>query len=142
MGDVFDWRTWDKLFIDGAFRKGARTNLLTLFCVGPFARDYVDRSDDAIVAALLGELDQIFDGAASRHFVRAHIQNWSAKPYIQGAYSYEWNGDYDGIIADLAAPVGTDLYWAGEATSAENVSTVHGAMQSAYEAVVEVLETR
>jgi len=141
MGDPLDWRSYDKLFFDGAFRKQAQTHLLSFFCVGPHANDYVDLDDDTILARLLAELDDAFDGAASRHFVDGVVQNWSAEPFVGGAYSYDWDGDFTRIINQLGKPIDQQLYWAGEAMSHDDTSTVHGAMQAAYEAVVDLMET-
>lgn len=141
MGSPLRWASYDKLFFDGAFRKEADTHLLSFFCVGPHAADYVDLDDETIIERLLAELDDAFDGAASRHLVRAHVQNWSAEPYVQGAYSYDWDGDFRTILQRLRAPVAQQLYWAGEAMSVADTATVHGAMQAAYDAVVDLLET-
>lgn len=141
MGDPFDPATFDKLFIDGAFRKQARTNLLTLFCVGRHAKDYVDLDDDAIIDKLIGELDDAFEGAASKNLVRARVQNWSAEPFVQGAYSYDYAWDWEAVIRDLRTPLDEQLYWAGEAMSMTDTATVHGAMQAAYKAAVKVMET-
>jgi len=141
MGDPLEDASYNKLFFDGAFRKQADTHLLSFFCVGRPADAYADLDDDAIIDTLIGELDEAFDGAATRHLVRARVQNWSAEPYVRGAYSNRWAGGFERILRNLRKPVDGALYWAGEAMSSSDTATVHGAMQSAYEAVVDLLET-
>ncbi|MBX2802393.1 MAG: FAD-dependent oxidoreductase [Myxococcales bacterium] len=131
----------DHLAYDAAFRKEASRHVLALFCVGRQATDYVSLDDAGIVDRLVARLDEAFEGAASRSLLQAHVQNWSAEPTIRGAYSYDWEGSYTAIIDDLRRTVDQRVYWAGEAMSAEAVSTVHGAMQTAYDAVTELLET-
>ncbi|MEO0600119.1 MAG: NAD(P)/FAD-dependent oxidoreductase [Myxococcota bacterium] len=130
----------DHLFIDGAFRKDAEGHLGTLFCVGPRAADYVDLDDADVVDRLVQRLDRAFEGAASRTLLDAHVQNWSREPWIRGAYSYGWSGSPDTIIDELAADVGRQLYWAGSGVSRFATSTVHGAMETGYAAVVRMLE--
>jgi len=36
--------------------------------------------DDILVQIIIEELDEIYDGKASKFFVKAKIQNWSAEP--------------------------------------------------------------
>ena len=129
----------DHLAMDGVFRKDVPQNLLSLFCVGRQAGQYVGLDDEAIVERLLEQLDAAFDGAASRNLLNARVQNWSQEPWIQGAYVY-------GTTAlekrdELAASVGDRLYWAGGAFAKRNIVAVHGAMNSGYAAVAELLET-
>lgn len=141
MGALSEEGSTDHLAIDGAFRKGSERHLLTLFCVGAQAIRYVNETDERIVELLLSELDAAYDGAATRSFKQAHVQNWSKTPHIMGAYPYAWDGDFAGVIAELARDVDARIFWAGTGYSVEHTSTVHGAMESAYAAVRQVLET-
>lgn len=125
----------DHLAIDGAFRKQSDRHLLTLFCVGPQAKRYVDLDDQGIIHLLVRQLDEAFDGAASQHLLQGFVQNWNRQPHIRGAYAYGWSGDFEAVITDLQAPVDRRLYWAGSGLSRLNTATVHGAMQSGYDAV-------
>ncbi len=129
----------DHLVMDGVFRKGSERNLLSMFCVGRQATQYVGLEDDAILELLLQKLDLIFEGAASRNLLQARVQNWSQEPWIQGAYVY----GVDALrgIEELAASVDDRLYWAGGAFTSTNTIAVHGAMRSGYAAVAELLAT-
>jgi monoamine oxidase len=130
----------DKIYYDAAFRKGSEDHVLGLFWVSPDAGEWTAMDDDAIVAAALAELDDWFDGAASAAFIDGRVQNWSREPHIGGAYSWDHRRAPEAVIAGLNRPVDDVIFFAGEATSYDEWSTVHGAMQSAYDTVARVLE--
>lgn len=129
----------NKIYYDAAFRKEAERNVLALFWVSDRAEAYTQLSDDEVIDAVLAELDEIFDGKASRHYVRHVVQNWTAEEFIGGAYTFGHTGDAYRVIRDLSRPINSRLYFAGEATDQENWATVHGAMQSGYAAVERLL---
>ena len=132
----------DKIYYNAAFRKDTERNVLALFFVSDSASALTDlESDEAIVDAVLAELDTMFGGQATPSFVQGLVQNWSKEPYILGAYSYDFGDDEGAVIRALNEPVDDQLYFAGEALSADNGATVPGAMQSAYAAVKALLET-
>ena len=63
----------------------------------------------------------------------AVIQDWTSEPYVLGSYSYPTVGSYPGGLSMrqiLAQPVGTALYFAGEATHNNASATVPGALRS------------
>lgn len=131
----------EKIYYDAAFGKDSPDHVLALFWVGDDADQYTKLSDEDMVQTILEELDGLFDGQASPAFEEARVQNWSASPWIRGAYSVAFSGDEWERVEALREPVDQRLYWAGEAMSQDNGATVPGAMQSAYEAVRELLET-
>jgi len=111
------------LYFDAVFGKPSEKNILALFHVGgEEAYDRVALDDDDIIKGVLDELDKIFDGKATQHFVQSYVLNWSARPYIRGAYSYN---DYD--MKELLKPIDKRVYFCGEYLSYENQATVHGA---------------
>ena len=128
----------DALYFDGLFKKPSGRTMMTLFQVGRKAGRRVRLTDDELLADVLAELDQIFNGDASRYFIKVHVENWSAKPYIQGAYSI--NDTYDKDI--LLSPVEDKIFFCGEylAKGEENQATVHGAAISGREAALSLLE--
>lgn len=71
--------------------------------------------------------------------VRAIMHNWAGDPYARGAYSFLLTGS-DTAHEELAKPTNNVLFWAGEATSTENSSTVHGAYESGLRAAAEILQ--
>lgn len=63
---------------------------------------------------------------------------WTNDPYSRGAYVNVALGSSPGDFAALAAPVGTSLYFAGEATSLDQWATIHGAWRSGLRAAAEM----
>jgi monoamine oxidase len=67
------------------------------------------------------------------------IFDWQHDPFSRGAYTYVMPGEPDASAA-LAAPVGSSLFFAGEATHTGGATgTVHGALESGIRAAREVL---
>jgi monoamine oxidase len=93
----------------------------------------VERALDSI-AATFGmkrkQIDKLLDAA--------HWHNWQADPFSRGAYSYAAVG---GVRAhgQLAKPLQSTLFFAGEATSGDQTGTVAGAVDSGRRAAREVL---
>ena len=127
----------DTLYYDAAFGKDANTNVLALFSVSEETSKYTNlESDTAIFEKIMGELDEMFDGQATKYYKKHIIQNWSKEPFIQGSYShYDNYGDMD----ILGEPLDNKVFFAGEALHPTDSSTVHGAGESGYNAVVEML---
>ncbi|NBP30802.1 MAG: FAD-dependent oxidoreductase, partial [Flavobacteriia bacterium] len=88
---------------------------------------------------LLQELDSMYNGQASATFLDSIVFDYSAKPYIKGAYGYSTVGMGD--ARKLAAePVGNSLFFAGEAMNVNgHHQTVHGAVESGYKAVMDMI---
>ena len=95
-------------------------------------------SDKEIIAAVMKELDEIFDGQVSKYYKKHVIQNWSKEPYIQGSYSHY--NDYSDMEI-LGEPIDNKVFFAGEALHEEANSTVHGAGESGFLAVVDMLRS-
>lgn len=128
----------DKLYYDAAFKKQSDRNILGLFWVSHAAARLTELPNDAaIVEAVLQDLDRVFDGKASRHHVASVVQNWSAEPFIRGAYTFEFSRG-QAWFAETVQAIDPRMLFAGEAF-AEDWATVHGAMQAGYAAVERVL---
>ena len=131
----------EKFVYDATFGKDSDKHILGLFAINEEAAAYTGlNSEQAIIEQFIEELDTIFDGKASQHYQSHIIQNWSAEPYIQGAYSYSFDGNQRNLVKAIKEPVNDKLYFAGEALVVENQATVHGACESAYSAVAEMLQ--
>jgi polyamine oxidase len=68
------------------------------------------------------------------------VTRWGKDPFARGAYSYLAVGASAEDRAALAEPLGPRLILAGEATSVEHPSTVHGAWLSGIAAAERLLE--
>lgn len=116
-------------YYNAANGKTTQQNILGLFAVdGPSKRYTSHKSEADIIEYILKELDEIFDGQASKHYLKHHIQNWTDEPFIQGSYSKQ-----KGDPKKMAAPVAGKIYFAGEAMNIKgHTIAVHGAMESSY----------
>lgn len=126
----------DHLYYDAAFGKESERHVFALFTVGEPAEKYTSlQTEAAILELVMSELDAMFDGKASEHYLQHVIQNWSAEPFIQGSYSYG-----EASVETLSAAVDDKIYFAGEAMNTRgNTATVHGAGESAYLALEKML---
>ncbi|MEM6320896.1 MAG: NAD(P)/FAD-dependent oxidoreductase, partial [Bacteroidota bacterium] len=128
----------DTLYYDAAFGKETQANVLALFSVSAATSRYTDLdSESAIFEKIMGELDEIFDGQATKYYQKHIIQNWSKEPFIGGSYSHYDNYDDMDI---LRTPLANKVFFAGEALHPTDSSTVHGAGESGYQAVMDLLK--
>lgn len=89
-------------------------------------------ADTDVEVTAIGELARAF--GLSRRRLEAQVEavyahNWQHDPHTRGAYSYIGVGGM-GAPGRLARPVEGTLFVAGEATDAENIATVEGALAS------------
>ena len=141
-GSIFQALNDEEKFVyDAAFRKDSNRNILGLFAINESARAYTQwNTEQEIIDAFIAELDEIFDGKASANYLKHIIQNWSKEPFIQGAYSYTFDGSQKEIVEQLNLPVEQKIYFAGEALSIEDQAMVQGACQSAYSAIATMMK--
>ncbi|MFI1973191.1 hypothetical protein BLA24_05105 [Streptomyces cinnamoneus] len=107
---------------------------------GPVARRLQDLDDTAVVRAALNCLRGLY-GERVEEPSAHRVTRWGTDPYARGAYSYPAVGSLPGDHDALAAPVGGRLHFAGEATSADHSSTVHGAVLSGLREARRILGT-
>jgi len=127
-GDVLNECVYD----DAAFGKDSNSNVLGLFTQGTKAECYTAHATDEELFNYVGtELDEIFDGQASKHDVDHVIEDWTREPYIYGSYSQR-----KASANKLAQPVARKVFFAGEAMNPNGKTiAVHGACESAYSAI-------
>ena len=117
----------ERIYYDGAFKKDTNDHVLALFNVGENASEFTDLgSDEEIFAAAMADLDEMFDNKASQYYLDHVVQNWTAEPFIQGAYSFGGD-DYESTQIELSEPLSNKVYFAGEALDINSWATVHGA---------------
>lgn len=129
-------------YADDKVGKTGSDNILLAFVMGQQAQDLTDLgSDQAIVDALVAELDSIYDGKASASIQDSMVINYTSMPYIRGAYSYATIGTGAEARTTAATQVDNKLYFAGEAMNLNgHHQTVHGALETGYEQVLAILE--
>jgi monoamine oxidase len=127
-------------YLDDTVGKITSDNVLMAFAMGDQA-SYLHSlgNDTAITNALIQELDSMYNGQATASFISSHVFDYTAKPYIKGAYGYSTIGM--GNARQIAAQtIDKKLYFAGEAMNTNgHHQTVHGAVESGYNAVRNLL---
>lgn len=127
-------RRGQKMFYDAAYGQSSADHVLSLFSVGDQAKPYQRLNEESLRDQILAELDEIFDSAATRHYVKHISQNWDTEPFIRQAYvadSASWK-----LPPRMREPLGDRVFFAGDSyTDGEDWGSVHMAAQSAREAV-------
>lgn len=95
-------------------------------------------SQNGAVDLALKNLEQMFGRRLSDRLVDALFVDWQADPYSRMAYSYVPVKGH-GLREQLAQPVDSVLFFAGEATHPTRAATVHGALESGIRAAREIL---
>lgn len=130
--------TGQRLWYDAAYGQNSAAHVCGLFSVGEQALPYQERTGDDLLAHVLGELDDIFDGAASRTYVQHIAQNWSAEPFIRQAYLADNARSSTSRV--LSETIDNRVFFAGDAyTREDDWSAVHNAARSARDVVAELL---
>ncbi|TQV89286.1 flavin monoamine oxidase family protein [Aliikangiella coralliicola] len=130
-----------RTYFDAAFAQNTSSNVLGLFAVGEQAKPYQRLSHREQLAYILNELDQVFEGEASRQYKQHIVQDWSKEPFIQSAYLSDEAPSY--ISSYLFTPVKNKLFFAGESyTHEDDWGGVHNATRSARRVVEEIISLR
>jgi len=106
--------------------------ILVGFLTGDSARAVSGRSSEELLPELVSGLSDFLSQLHGWRPVECYATSWCADPHFHGAYSYPRPGASVDVVQRLAAPLGDPLVlcFAGEATSANAMGTVGGAMQT------------
>jgi monoamine oxidase len=115
-----------------------RAPLLTAWAGGPKAARLTGSSSKKLLQKALASVEAVFPSGAERELAASYVQDWEADPFARGGYSYVLVGGA-GAREQLAEPLAQTLYFAGEATDADEAGTVAGALRSGRRAAREVL---
>ncbi|MEQ8424196.1 MAG: FAD-dependent oxidoreductase, partial [Cyclobacteriaceae bacterium] len=122
---------------------------LSITINGPKAVELSAQGPD-MINTILAELDEIYSGQATlfvrRDFntneVLSIIQDWGKDEFIQGGYSYPMASATVADRESLGQPIGSKLFFAGEATDITgNAGTINGALASAERVAEEVIKS-
>lgn len=103
--------------------------ILLAFNAADFGTALEAWTDEEIIEEAMNVLHTIFnDDIPDPESVQ--ITRWIADPFAKGSYSFPAVGAPANARDILAQPVGNRLFFAGEATSSDYPSTVHGAYMS------------
>jgi monoamine oxidase len=112
--------------------------LLTAWAGGPKAVALTGLSEKQLLKHALTSVKSVFKRIPSVEEFLVH--DWQADPYARGGYSYMRVGGR-GAREKLRQPIENTLFFAGEATDAEEAGTVAGALRSGLRAAKEVLKS-
>jgi monoamine oxidase len=117
-----------------------RSPVLIAWAGGPNALRLAGLSESKVVESAIASLETIFGRRARtrEHLQNAYFHDWQTDPFACGAYSYVIAGATNPRDA-LARPIQSTLFFAGEATDAEESSTVAGALRSGERAARQAL---
>jgi len=113
------------MFIDVSAVSGVPT--LVAMLPGRFAEAVEKTPDSAVVLEAMDILCRIFPDSCPDGPTAYTLTRWGNDPYSWGSYSYMAVGSTERDLYALAQPVGSSLFFAGEATCPECPATVHGA---------------
>lgn len=113
---------------------------LTAWAAGRAAEAMAGLTKDELAGRAIASLKQIFGSSAEDCLESWHFHDWSADPFSRGAYSYIPAGNTD-APGELARPVESTLFFAGEATDQEgHTGTLHAALRSGERAAREAIQ--
>ena len=115
-----------------------RAPLLTAWAGGPKAARLAGSGKRRLIAQALTSVRSVFSGMPDP--ASAFVQDWAKDPFARGGYSYVQVGG-ENARAQLAAPLEGTLYFAGEASEAEEPGTVAAALQSGQRAAREIMNS-
>ena len=93
---------------------------------GDYAAELEDAGAAATADAMIGELVALLGSGWRARLRPLAASSWHADPWVRGAWSYARPGRRDARF-DLARAGGERIHFAGEACSADDVGTAHGA---------------
>ena len=111
--------------------------LLTAWAGGPKAAALSGSSSKQLIQRALASIRSALGRVPPVQ--QALVQDWQADPYSRGGYSYVLVGG-QGAREALRRPLEKTLFFAGEATDADEAGTVAGALRSGARAAREVLK--
>jgi monoamine oxidase len=112
--------------------------LVAAFLGGRNARALEEAGAQAMAQFAIDELAGVFGNEIRGRLVPLATTTWALDPWAQGSYSHALPGRA-GDRARLAVPVDGRLFFAGEAVSAHDFSTAHGAFLSGEAAAAEAI---
>lgn len=133
-------KSGEKVFYDIAFKKGAKTDVLGFLCTGKETEKYYAlKSEQEIIAQLIKELDEIYDGKASQNYMNEYlIEKWGQYEFTQGTWTQAFQ-EKKSQLKILNQPLENKVYFAGEINDPYQQMGVPGAILSGYYSIDKLL---
>ena len=130
-----EWAEWLNIYFY------TQQPILLGFNAGSYGKAIESLSDQGIVAGAMQTLQQMY-GSKIPNPTGYLVTRWQQDPFSYGSYSYMATGSTPNDRQALAESVNSRLFFAGEATSQNYPSTVHGAFLSGVEVAQMVVLNR
>ena len=127
-----EWTNWLSL------ARHVNQPVLMAFNAAAFGTAIEAWSDAEIVDAGMARLRTLF-GNGIPNPTDFQITRWNSDPFTRGSYSFMTVGSHPDMRDALAGNINGKVFFAGEATSREYASTVHGAYLSGLRAAGEIM---
>lgn len=116
----------ERQFFDALQRKEIDDkHVIGVYCYSTLSTELVKLDDESLFQDIMGRLDKIYDGQASKYYVKHIVQNWTKEPFIRGASSdYFTHGLMEREFG--TAPLDGKVFFAGEYTGGYACISVHG----------------
>lgn len=117
--------------------------VVTGWCGGPGAAALLAAGEEAFADRAIESLAKILSiprKLIDEQITGWHTHDWTHDPFSRGAYSYVMTGG-EGAQKKLAQPVDGTIFFAGEATDAEQTGTVAGAIRSGLRAADQIVSS-
>ncbi|MCI4671783.1 MAG: FAD-dependent oxidoreductase [Bacteroidia bacterium] len=130
----------EKSYFDMAFGKNTESNILGFLCAGKAASSYYALdSEGEIIEALIEELDQMFDGRASKAFSGEYrLENWGQQEFTQGTWVVAPFEKTSNLKA-LAEPIENKIYFASGTLDPYKQMGAPGSMLAGYHYIDKLL---
>lgn len=119
-----------KFYIFWNLERSTGRPILAALCAGEAAFSMESCSESSLVTDCMAALRAIHSDVQVNDPIRTHQTKWSQDPYARGSYSFVAVGNNGKEYDVLAQPVGSNLYFAGEACNRDYPATVPGAYLS------------
>lgn len=119
-----DWsnKEWTFISNDQNHRGNENIFVLTAWIGGVQSDQSEEKTDEETLEHVLGNIRKMFPNSFVPEPTNYVVTRWKSDPFTRGTYSYYSAGvDYGQTANALAAPVGSKLYFAGEATWANGM---------------------
>jgi monoamine oxidase len=118
-----------------------RAPVLVGWTGGTRAEKLASMSEAECISEAVRSLKKIFrvsEMSLRKGLLQSYSHNWNKDPFSRGAYAYLPVAGLE-KQQELARPVQSTIFFAGEATSVGHIGTVHGALESGQRAAQEIL---
>lgn len=137
---VFSNRSGEKIYYDANLSHTSVQPILGLFAVGSGADAYLNISANEIKNSILSELDNLYNGQASKNYVNHIFQDWSKEPFIESGYLSDYSSWK--LVKTLGKSIDNKVFFAGGAfTDGEDWVSVHAAAMSAFGVVKQLTKS-